>query len=96
VRERVWTEARQLRTSYGAALWAMEKYLRDTNRQVSERIRELRVELERELGLVSRLVDHVAGPVALWASRREQRLFPEGRRLEPRMFVDRRNWGTAE
>ncbi len=96
VRARAWLEAKQLRTSYGAALWAMEKYLRDTNRQVSERIRELRKEVERELGVVSRLVNHVAGPVALWASRRDHRRFPEGRRLEPRMFVDRRNWGTAE
>ena len=96
VRARAWLEAKQLRTSYGAALWAMEKYLRDTNRQVSERIRELRVEVERELGIVSRLVNHIAGPVALWASRRDHRLFPEGRPLEPRMFVDRRNWGTAE
>jgi radical SAM superfamily enzyme YgiQ (UPF0313 family) len=96
VRARAWLEAKQLRTSYGAALWAMEKYLRDTNRQVSERIRELRVEVERELGFVSRLVNHIAGPVALWASRRDHRLFPEGRRLEPRMFVDRRNWGTAK
>jgi radical SAM superfamily enzyme YgiQ (UPF0313 family) len=96
VRARAWLEAKQLRTSYGAALWAMEKYLRDTNRQVSERIRELRVDVERELGLVSRLVNHIAGPVALWASRRDHRRFPEGRRLEPQMFVDRRNWGTAK
>jgi radical SAM superfamily enzyme YgiQ (UPF0313 family) len=96
VRARAWLEAKQLRTSYGAALWAMEKYLRDTNRQVSERIRELRVEVERELGVVSRVVNHIAGPVALWASRRDHRLFPEGRRLEPRMFIDRRNWGTAK
>jgi radical SAM superfamily enzyme YgiQ (UPF0313 family) len=96
VRARAWLEAKQLRTSYGAALWAMEKYLRDTNRQVSERIRELRIEVERELGIVSRLVNHVAGPVALWASRRDHRRFPDGRRLEPRMFIDRRNWGTAK
>jgi radical SAM superfamily enzyme YgiQ (UPF0313 family) len=96
VRARAWLEAKQLRMGYGAALWAMEKYLRDTNRQVSERIRELRKEVERELGVVSRLVNHVAGPVALWASRRDNRLFPGGRRLEPRMFIDRRNWGTAE
>jgi radical SAM superfamily enzyme YgiQ (UPF0313 family) len=96
VRARAWLEAKQLRTGYGAALWAMEKYLRDTNRQVSERIRELRVDVERELGIVSRLVNHIAGPVALWASRRDHRRFPEGRRLEPRMFVDRRNWGTAK
>jgi radical SAM superfamily enzyme YgiQ (UPF0313 family) len=96
VRARAWLEAKQLRTSYGAALWAMEKYLHETNRQVSERIRELRLDVERELGPLSRLVNHIAGPVALWASRRDHRLFPEGRHLEPRMFVDRRNWGTAK
>jgi hypothetical protein len=59
---------------------------------VPDRIRELRLELERELGLLSRVVNHAFGPVALWASRRENRLFPTGRPLEPVMFVDGRNW----
>jgi hypothetical protein len=37
-------------------------------------------------------VDHVAGPVLLWAARRDARRFPSGRRLEPVTFLERRNW----
>ena len=90
VRARVEFEANQLRTGYVAALWAMEKYLKDTNHQVSERIRQLRLEIQRELGAVASAVARVAGPVALWTSRREARRFPLGRPLEPRSFVERR------
>jgi len=93
--KRVQSEANQLRMGYVAALWAMEKYLKDTNAQVAERIRELRVEIHRELGIISSAVGRLAGPVALWASRREARRFPDGRTLEPRTFVDRHNWGHA-
>ncbi len=95
VRARVALEARQLGTGYGAALWAMERYLRKTNRQVSERIRELRVEIEREFGTIARIADHIVGPALLWSSRREARRFPAGRQLEPRTWVDRRNWTRA-
>jgi radical SAM superfamily enzyme YgiQ (UPF0313 family) len=92
VRARVANEARQLRTGYGAALWAMEKYLRESNRAVSDRIRELRLQIEREMGGFSRVIDRTIGPVLLWSARRETRCAPAGRRLEPRTFVDRRNW----
>jgi radical SAM superfamily enzyme YgiQ (UPF0313 family) len=90
VRARVEGEAGQLRTGYVAALWAMEKYLQDTNRQVSERIRHLRLDIERELGVVASTVARLVGPVVLWTSRREARRFPGGRPLEPRSFVERR------
>jgi radical SAM superfamily enzyme YgiQ (UPF0313 family) len=95
VRQRVQDEANQLRTGYVAALWAMEKYLKGTNVHVAERIRELRMEIHRELGIVSSVVGRLAGPVALWASRREARRFPNGRTLEPRPFIDRHNWELA-
>ncbi|MGE0043707.1 MAG: radical SAM protein [Vicinamibacterales bacterium] len=95
VRARVAGEARQLRTGYGAALWAMERYLRESNRTVSERIRDLRLRVEREIGGLSPVVDRLAGPVLLWSARRDARLAPAGRRLEPRTFVDRRNWSAA-
>ncbi len=39
VRERVRGEAERLRAGYGAALWAMEKYLKSTNRPMSDRVR---------------------------------------------------------
>ncbi|MGE5242617.1 MAG: B12-binding domain-containing radical SAM protein [Betaproteobacteria bacterium] len=92
VRARFAEEAGKLRRGYGAALWAMEKYLRDSNGQVSARIAALRGQIERELGGASRLIDRVVGPVLLWSARREALAHPEGRPLEPRTFVERRNW----
>jgi hypothetical protein len=92
VRMRVGGEAAQLRSGFGAALWAMERYLRDSNRAVSDRIGELRREAERDLGGLSPLVNRVAGPLLLWSARREGRLAPAGRVREPRTFVERRNW----
>jgi radical SAM superfamily enzyme YgiQ (UPF0313 family) len=90
VRARFAIEGKQLTKGWGAALYAMEKYLRKTNRDVGERIREVRLELEREGGKVARVIHHVAGPVLLWSARREARRFPRGRRMEPRTFVTRR------
>ena len=50
VRQRIANEAVKLRTTYDAALWAMEKRLKKTNAAVSARIRELRREIEHEFG----------------------------------------------
>ncbi len=94
VRARVRGEAAQLRLGYGAALWAMEKYLRESNRTVSDRIAGLRKQIEREVGGLSPVIDRLAGPVLLWSARRDARRAPGGRRLEPRTFVDRRNWAS--
>ena len=90
VRTRVGVAAQQLRAGYGAALWAMERYLRPTNPSVSGRIRALREETEREFGMATAALNRVLGPVLLWASRHEQRGHPGGRRREPRTFVERR------
>jgi len=92
VRTRARQEGRELKAGYGAALFAMEKYLRKSNQDISEKIRELRRDMERELGSLTRWVDYVAGPVLLWAARRDARKFPRGRRLEPITFLERRNW----
>ena len=73
----------------------MEKYLQGTNARVAARIRELRLDIHRELGVVSSIVGRLAGPVALWTSRREARRYPDGRTLEPRSFIERRNWDVA-
>jgi hypothetical protein len=92
VRARFIAEAANLRRGYGAALWAMERYLRGSNHAVSERIAELRKKIEGEFGVVSRVLDRAIGPLLLWSARREGSTYPEGRPLEPRTFVDRRNW----
>jgi hypothetical protein len=62
---------------------------------MSDRIRELRLQVEREIGGASRLIDPVVGRVLLWSARRDERRNPGGRRLEPRTWVDRRHWQVA-
>jgi radical SAM superfamily enzyme YgiQ (UPF0313 family) len=90
VRARFAAEGRQLTRGYGAALWAMERYLRDVNHDVGERIRALRLEIEREGGAIARTIHRTVGPVLLWSARREAARHPRGRHLEPRTFVTRR------
>ena len=85
-------EAGKLRHGYGAALWAMERYLRGSNAAISDRVRDLRRQIEREFSGLSGLIDRVVGPFLLWSARREAALFPTGRPQEPQTFVDRRHW----
>jgi len=57
-----------------------------------DRIAELRSQMESEFGVLSRVLDSVIGPLLLWSARREGAAYPQGRPLEPRTFVERRNW----
>ncbi|MGQ0736817.1 MAG: hypothetical protein ACT4QD_24585 [Acidobacteriota bacterium] len=59
---------------------------------MSDRIRDLRMQIEHEVGGLAPVIDRLAGAVLLWSVRRDARRAPGGRRLEPRTFVDRRNW----
>ena len=62
VRQRIANEAVKLRTTYDAALWVMEKRLKQTNARLSMRIRNLRREIEHEFGAATRLLRAVVGP----------------------------------
>ena len=66
------------------------QYLRAEHPSVSRRIRSLRLESERELGAMAVAINRAVGPLLHWASRRNARRHPAGRRLEPRTFVERR------
>ena len=92
IRVRFEREAQQLKISYTAALWAMEHQLKRTNARVSDRIHELRSEIETEFGTLTRLVSRLAGPVLLWTSRREERQLEKGKVYEPSLIIERRNW----
>ncbi|HSP91600.1 MAG TPA: cobalamin-dependent protein [Vicinamibacterales bacterium] len=92
VRERIRDAGRGLRGGYGAALFAMEKYLRTSNVEVSQQIHDLRKEMEQELGVAQRWMNRVAGPAVLWLARRDARKYPHGKRIEPMTFLERRNW----
>ncbi|MFO7693273.1 MAG: cobalamin-dependent protein [Vicinamibacterales bacterium] len=92
VRERIRDAGHGLRGGYGVALFAMEKYLRTSNVEVSRKIGALRKEMEQELGLFQRWADRLAGPALLWLARRDARKYPHGKRIEPMTFLERRNW----
>jgi hypothetical protein len=95
VRNRFEWEARGLKRGYGAALWAMEHRLRETNAQVSERIHALRSEIETEFGAFAKGISRLAGPLMLWLERREERRLAKGQVYEPPLIVERRHWADA-
>ena len=95
VRRRFEWEARQLKGSYSAALWAMERRLKDTNQRVSRKVRRLRLQVEQEFGWVSGWAARCLGPVLLWTSRREARRLAAGHTYEPPVIVERRNWASG-
>ena len=92
VRARFAHEARKLRTTYNAALWAMEQRLKHRNPKVSARITVLRREIEDAFGLPTRLLRMALGPVLLWTSKREDRRLAAGVTYEPQTFVERHHW----
>ncbi len=95
VRERVRGEAKRLASGYGAALWAMEQYLKDSNRTMSLRVRALRLEIEREIGGWSPWIHRIIGPFLAWSAKRDARKAPGGKVMEPQTFVDRSNWAAS-
>jgi radical SAM superfamily enzyme YgiQ (UPF0313 family) len=95
VRERFRLEGQQLKVAYNAALWAMEKRLKHANATVSQQIRALRKDVEKEFGFAARSVRTVLGPVLLWASKREDRRLARGQTYEPPTILERRNWVEA-
>ncbi|HVM92531.1 MAG TPA: B12-binding domain-containing radical SAM protein [Terriglobales bacterium] len=95
VRERFERENVKLRTAYSAALWAAEKYFRKVNADVSRQIHELRREIGKEFGAMSRITSAAIGPFLLWSTRREDRRLARGVTYEPPTILERRNWNSA-
>jgi radical SAM superfamily enzyme YgiQ (UPF0313 family) len=95
IRERFEWEINRLKSGYNACLWAMERRLRKTNEAVSEQVRALRKEMEREFGSLSRIASALFGPVLLWTSRREEKRLAKGKVYEPPTIIERRNWAVG-
>jgi hypothetical protein len=92
VRERFGREMKKLKSVYNAALWVMEKEFRKVNPSVSEKIHQLRREVEKEFPVMARLTAASLGPILLWTTRREERRLAAGQTYEPPTFIERRNW----
>jgi radical SAM superfamily enzyme YgiQ (UPF0313 family) len=95
VRERFAGEMRRLSGVYGSALWAMERQFRKVNRPGSEQIRALRREFNKEMGILSRIMPLILGPVFLWTTKREERRLRRGTTYEPPTILERTNWVSA-
>lgn len=96
VRQRFDWEVRQLKTASGPVLWAMERRLKQTNEDLSRRIRSLRREIGSEFGIVGRVVGALLGPILLWTARREEKRLANGFTYEPKTIIERTNWAEAE
>jgi radical SAM superfamily enzyme YgiQ (UPF0313 family) len=95
IRKRFEWEGRDLKAAAAAVLWAMERRLRKSNVAISEQIRSLRRDIEREFGVISRGAAALLGPALLWTTRREERRLARGITYEPPTFLERRNWNEA-
>jgi len=96
VRRRFEREGRLLHHAYAAVLWAIERRLRKDNPAVALQVRALRLELEREFGMVAIAAGRLAGPILWWTSLREEKRLAAGRSYEPSTIIGRRNWGKAK
>jgi radical SAM superfamily enzyme YgiQ (UPF0313 family) len=96
VRARFEHEAKQLKGTYNAALWAMEHRLRKANKEISLRIRELRHRVEHEFGMASVMWRIFIGPVLLLSSKREDRRLAKGITYEPPTFIERLHWNKGQ
>ena len=95
VRARIRRDGQVLKYAYVASLWAIEHRLRSTNREVAQRVRALRKELESEFGVVARLAALVFGPVLWCTSWIEERRSARGKTYDPGVIVNRKNWGET-
>jgi hypothetical protein len=77
---------------YSSALWAMERQFRKVDRNVSDKIRELRHEFRQESGFMGRMLPALLGPILLWTTRREERRLARGKTYEPPTILERSNW----
>jgi hypothetical protein len=73
----------------------MEREFEKVNQDVSEKIRSLRREVEKEFPVMARLTAASLGPILLWSTRREQKRLLAGCTYEPPTFLERRNWVPA-
>jgi radical SAM superfamily enzyme YgiQ (UPF0313 family) len=91
VRERFRKEASKLK-AYAVALWAMERFLREENPPIAERVHGLRLQIENEFGWSTKCATRLFGWAMLWATRREDRALKAGKVYEPPTVIHRRNW----
>ena len=92
VRRRLERESSTVRKYGAGVMWAMEKYISDSNRAVVAKMRDLRYKLKENQNMLERAASLVIGPALLASIRREADRLKDGFRYEPPTIVDRMNW----
>lgn len=82
LRERMAREVKPLRSTYAAAVWAMQRWYRGNPIQRGK-MAALLGELYRTFGLKTRLIAPLLGRVVLFSMKREERRLRNGMTLEP-------------
>jgi radical SAM superfamily enzyme YgiQ (UPF0313 family) len=95
IRARFQWEAKSLRSFCSGLLWAIEHYFKKTNQRVAEQALSLRCQIKQELGIRNYALNMILGRFLLATIRQEDRRLSKGMTLEPRSFVDRKNWTSC-
>ena len=88
VRRRFAWEARELATTFSAAMAAGQAVLPPATRRCGRRWRPCSSELNEEFGWKSRLMSAVGGPYVYWKLRREEKRLAAGWTYEPPTFYE--------
>jgi len=88
IRKRLACEIKYLKTTYGAAVWAMKRWYRDDKR-MHDKIGALLRDIYREFGWKTRIVAPVLGRFAHYAMKKEQKRLVAGFSYEPRAFYEK-------
>lgn len=92
VRARFEREISSVRNYGAGALWAMEHYLRPTNKKICDEMAELRDRLNNDFGTLRKIFSKAAGPFILGCLKREAIRLRNGYTIEPQVFYEKRNW----
>lgn len=88
IRKRLAREITYLKTTYGAAVWAMKRWYRNDVR-MREKIGELLRDIYREFGWKTRIIAPVLGRFVHSAMKKEQRRLDAGFAYEPHAFYEK-------
>jgi len=95
IRDRFRREVRHFSIKFGGAVWAMERYFRDRNRALAQKIRIVRKDIQAEFRLKAKVLGAISGGFLRYRIWAEERKLRSGWTYVPPTFVERRNWGSA-
>jgi radical SAM superfamily enzyme YgiQ (UPF0313 family) len=95
IRRRFAWEARELATSFTAAVAGAARWFRKRNPKLAAKITVVLDDLRREFGLKARLVAAVGGPYVHWTIAREEKRLAEGWTYEPPTFYEKNDLAAA-